>query len=973
MTRAKKAVASLVSLGLLTVAAWSYYHRRSAFEPVIAIGDRLEGRLLGSDETPGGAAKGPENRWVFNGRAGEAITLAGESYEFDISLQLLDPVGRQIAWSDDNRGFFNAAIVMSLPVTGKYSVIVKGANADRVGTYWLSLQRGDKEEDWSQSAAESYYQGGIQWAEDAGSKRAACWLNLGMGLFFRQRREWDQAEKYYAESLRRCDEKEDFPYGRWAVAVERGQLFARRRLFDRAVAEFQRALELSKNLVDAQEAEAVVLTELGNLYNSMSRADLARVYFRSATEQAEKYGRPATLVRLYTSLNAAPELNDKQKTIEYAESSYRLSSGLDPVSELRAIHTLAGAYLFFVPDRLQEGLALAGRMRLRARQVGCIDEEVAALTLMSMGNYAANDIEAMIVCAREAFALTSPVDEDPGPRRVALQLLADGEMKIGNNQQALDWCLKALQTVESAWAKESIEDLRQELLSQSKSICTQIIMNLHALNTLYPSSEYARQAFDYAERSRSRSLLDQLLPDRKGRVVDPQILSRDQDLTERLSSVRGQLALLRASSEASRDKLYRLQAERAHLIGEHMQLQAEVRNSAGNAYRAAHLSPLNAEEVRKKLLEHSPKTAVLCYQLGIQKSFLIVLTLDACQLFELQDSKAISKAVVEWRLQISAQQELAQDQARDSQRINQIAHNLYNILVKPAAGMIAGRDLIIIPSDALSTLAFEALVVRDPSEAQHSGGPEYLVEQHVITYAPSLSVLVEIESRWQQNGRRRSMLLIGDPSVNGTDTRVGGSGDQSFVATFDGIPAARKEIIDIARIARQKRIAVTSWIGSEASEAKLKRSKLSAFRFLHIATHGIADPQDGEASALALFPDTDGPQDGILTSDEIARLKLNADLVVLSGCRTGTGQAAGAEGVVGLNRTFLLAGARCVCGSLWPVEDNWTQRLMSRFYSRLIADRLPKPKALRLAKLDLIRNGANPSQWAPFVLAGSPH
>jgi CHAT domain-containing protein len=969
MTTAKIAVGSLACWSLLIVVVCSSCHRLGSSERVITIGDRLEGHVLSLNTKLG---KGPESRWVLNGRSGQKVTLVGESYEFSVCLRLLDPMGSQIAWSDDNRSFFNASIAASLPVTGKYTVIVCGPNTDQNGIYWLSLQEGNNEADWSQSAAESYYQRGIQWAESMGSNRAACWVNLGMGLFFKQRRELDQAEKYYAESLRRCDEKDVFPYGRWAIAVERGRLFARRRSFDRAVAEFKRALDLSKNLQDAQDAETVALIELGSLYNSMGRGDLAKVYFRSATTQAEQSGRPRTLVKLYAALNASPDSNDKDKAIEYAENGYRLSNALDPESELQAIYGLAGAYLFLATERSQEGLALASRMRHRAQQVGCIDEEVDALTLMSMGKYAENDIEAMIGYAREAFALTSAIDENPGPRRIALQLLADGEMKSGNYQKALDWCLKALQTVESAWAKESIEDLRQELLSQSKAICTQIIMNLYALNSRHPNSEYARQAFDYAERSRSRSLLDQLLPGSEVRVVDPEVLNRDQNLTDRLSAVRGQMALLRASSEASRDQLYRLQAELAGLIGEHLQLQAEVQNSAGNAYRAAHLSPLTADEVRKKLLQHCPNTAVLCYQLGIQKSFLVVLTLDSCRLFELSDRKIISKAVVEWALQISAQQKAPQNGARDSRRIDDIAHSLYDMLVKPAAGMIAGRDLIIVPSDALSNLAFEALVVGDPAEAQRSSRPDYLVEHHAITYAPSLSVLVEIESRWRQNRSRRRMLLIGDPSVNGIDTRIAGSGNQSFVATFDEIPSARKEITDIGKIARRNGISVTSWIGSEASEARLKRSNLTTFQFLHIATHGIADPQDGKTSALALFPDPDGTQDGILTSDEISRLKLDADLVVLSGCRTSTGQATGAEGIVGLSRMFLLVGAHGVCGSLWPVEDAWTRKLMSRFYSRLISDRLPKSQALRFAKLDLISHGANPSQWAPFVLEGSP-
>jgi len=946
--------------------------RHKTLEPVISAGDRVEGSILESNGSESESAVGAMSRWAFDGRAGEEITITEESCEFDAYLLLLDPARRQIARSDDNGGFFNALISTVLPATGRYTVIVCGANADQFGTYWLSLEEGISQTDWTQSRAQAYYDKSIEWAKRSNSDRAVAWVNLGMGHYFRIRRQPDKAEKYYAESIDHCGDTDKFVYIRWAVALERARMFVRLRSFDQALREFERAQELSKKLRASQEGETLILIGFGRLYSSMARSDLAEVYFRKALNQAEQGGRASTLVELYTSLKAAPQLRYKKQAIEYAEDANRLCSGLDPELELAAMDSLAGTYIFLTPERLQQGLELASLMRTRARETGCIDYEVSALALMSMGEHARNNIDEMIRLADSSLALTSPTDEDPNARRIALQLLADGEMARGNYQAALEWCLKALQTVERAWGKEVIEELRHDLLSQSKAICTQIIMQLHALNSRNPHAEYARQAFDYAERSRSRSLLEQLMQrdKRDSQLLDPQTLKQDQDLLDELSAVRGQLALLSASSTVSRQGLYRLREERARLIGEQMKFQAEIRKSASDTYGAAHLSPLTAEEVQKNLRNRFPNTAVLCYQLGIQKSFLIVLTENLCSLFELPDWAAISKDVSEWRLKISALQNSSEDVTQNSKEYDLIAHRLYNTLVKPAAGLIEGRDLIIVPSDALSAIGFEALVISDPSSG-NSKGPKYLIEQHAVIYTSSLSALVGIENRRVRKPGAR-MLLIGDPSVNGDDTRFAGVGDRSFVATLEGIPAALKEILDISRIAKAKGIGVTAWIGSQGSESRLKGIDLSAFRYIHIAAHGISDSQDGAASALTLSPDSDGPEDGVLTGDEIAKLNLNADLVVLSACQTGTGQRTGAEGVVGLSRTFIIAGANCVCGSLWKVEDIWTQKLMSAFYVKLVAKGLSKPQALRLAKLDLIRNGANPSQWAPFVLDGSP-
>jgi len=964
---------SLTAAIILLSAFCSLTCRHNTLEPVISAGDRVEGRLLESDRSQSGSAVGATNRWVFDGRAGEGITITEESYEFDACLLLLDPARRQIARADDNGGFFNALITTVLPATGRYTVIVCGANADQFGTYWLSLQGGISQADWTQSHAQAYYDKSIEWAKLSNSDRAVSWVNLGMGHYFRIRRQPDKAEKYYAESIDHCGDTDEFAYIRWAVALERARMFARLRSFDQAVREFERAQELSKKLRAPEEGETLILIGSARLYSSMARSDLAEVYIRKAIKQAEQSGRASTLVELYTSLKAAPQLRDKNQAIQYAEDANRLCSGLDPELELAAMDSLAGTYIFLTPERLREGLEVASLMRTRARETGCIDFEVAALSLMSMGEHARNNIDEMIRLADAALGLTSPTDEDPNARRIVLQLLADGEMARGNYQAALDWCLKALQTVERAWGREVIEELRHDLLSQSKAICTQIIMQLYAMNSRNPDAEYARQAFDYAERSRSRSLLEQLArrDRRDSQLLDPQTLKQDQDLLNELSAVRGQLALVSASSTVSRQGLYRLREERARLIGEQMKLQAEIRKSASDTYGAAHLSPLTAEEVQKYLHNRFPNTAVLCYQLGIQKSFLIVLTENLCSFFELPDWAAISKDVSEWRLKIAALQNSTQDAAQNSKEYDLIAHGLYNTLVKPAASFIEGRDLIVVPSDALSAIGFEALVVRDPLSSS-SKGPKYLVEQNAVIYTSSLSALVGIENRRQVRKTGRRMLLMGDPSVKGDDTRVAGVGDRSFVATLEGIPAALKEILDISRIAKAKGIGVTEWIGSQGSESRLKGFDLSDFRYIHIAAHGISDTQDGAASALTLAPDPDGREDGVLTGDEIAKLNLNANLVVLSACQTGTGQRTGAEGVVGLSRTFIIAGANCVCGSLWKVEDIWTQRLMSAFYVKLVTKGLSKPQALRLAKLDLIRNGANPSQWAPFVLDGSP-
>jgi CHAT domain-containing protein len=152
------------------------------------------------------------------------------------------------------------------------------------------------------------------------------------------------------------------------------------------------------------------------------------------------------------------------------------------------------------------------------------------------------------------------------------------------------------------------------------------------------------------------------------------------------------------------------------------------------------------------------------------------------------------------------------------------------------------------------------------------------------------------------------------------------------------------------------------------------RGALERFRIVHFATHAVVDSEHPELSgiALSMVDETGRPQDGFLRVSEIYRLHLAADLVVLSACETALGKDVRGEGVVGLTRAFLHAGATRVLVSLWPVEDRATADLMRRFYAGLFRDGLTPAAALRQAQDDLRRqpNRQAPHYWAGFVLQG---
>jgi CHAT domain-containing protein len=226
------------------------------------------------------------------------------------------------------------------------------------------------------------------------------------------------------------------------------------------------------------------------------------------------------------------------------------------------------------------------------------------------------------------------------------------------------------------------------------------------------------------------------------------------------------------------------------------------------------------------------------------------------------------------------------------------------------------------------------------------------------------------------------LLAVGDPvfepKVIGRKQSKAGSRNparQAFSArgfSLPRLPRTRDEVEEIAGLfpAARRRV----FLRSESTEAAVKREPLGRYRRLHFATHSLIDEKSPSRSAVVLSLDGDAKEDGYLEVSEIARLNLDSDLVVVSACQTGRGKLVSGEGVVGLSRAFLQAGARSVIVSLWKVSDNSTGRLMKSLYQHLTGG-LSNAAALRRAKLQMIGSGKqarHPYYWSSFVMVGKP-
>ena len=288
--------------------------------------------------------------------------------------------------------------------------------------------------------------------------------------------------------------------------------------------------------------------------------------------------------------------------------------------------------------------------------------------------------------------------------------------------------------------------------------------------------------------------------------------------------------------------------------------------------------------------------------------------------------------------------------------------NLYQILIQPIEDLLPANpdeSIFLIPQGSLFMIPFAALL--DQSN-------QYLLEKHTIVIEPSIQALEFTNQQKRINqqvnlqnttivGLPRQTVIVGNPTMPTIEANIGES-----PITLSPLPGAEVEAKEVATILNDQALT-----GDQATKKTVIQQMLKS-RIIHLATHGLLDDlgRKGIPGAIALAPaDSD---DGLLSASEIINLKLNADLVVLSACNTGRGKITG-DGVIGLSRSFLGAGASSVVVSLWSVQDQSTAFLMPEFYRQLQQNQ-NKAQALRQAMLKTMEFYPKPQDWAAFTLIG---
>jgi CHAT domain-containing protein/tetratricopeptide (TPR) repeat protein len=775
----------------------------------------------------------------------------------------------------------------------------------------------------------------------------------------------------------------------------------------RRVGRLQEALEAHQRALEYFRANgprrsvAVVLTRLALAWQQLGdyqrKIALEREVLEIFTEIGDKLGIIRAQTNLATSLRGRNQLDEARTLVAGARAA--ATAAKLPLYEGQASLVLANIEL----DAGRPAEAIAPATRALELYRAAEYEAGVSVVLQALGEaqHKLGQLEEAAATLAEAIAAARQVSA-PSDEQRALHLASQVSRSQGRLTRAREQLEAAIASVERQRAELGGTQLRSGLTAENHALYEDHVDVLVALHRDQPGQGFDRLALQASELSRARSLLDVLalgaIDVRSG--VDPALLAEERSIRARLA----EKDAVRSTAADAKDTatVTALSREIDELSASLALAESRIATSGPAFATLTRPRPVDVDQLRRDVL--SPDTVLLEYAVGDTATWLFAVTLDAIEIVKLPGRDVLMPAVraVIDPMTIRPQGGTADAAARQravalrDQETAKALDALGRHVLGPLAGHLAGdwrgKRLVFVPTGPLEYVPFAALPVPPADGAPAGAGPLALVAQHEVVIAPSAATIAAL--RRETAGRRpaaKTLALFADPVFEADDPRVARGSTQRrgtppqapvLVASTAGraatrdvpgrLPQTRREAMAIAALlpASDRRV-VTDFA---ASRQAVLDGRLAEYRIVHFATHGLIDAaQPGLSSlALSLVDEHGAPVDGYLRMQDIYNQRLPVDLVVLSACRTALGGEMRGEGLIGLTRGFMYAGARGVVASLWQVDDAATSALMTRFYRHLLVDRLRPAAALRAAQRELAAEPrwSAPYFWAGFVVQG---
>lgn len=786
--------------------------------------------------------------------------------------------------------------------------------------------------------AMDYYQKAIILAEAVDSKRSIAVVRNNLGIIQEELGDFDEALKNYEKSMKIADGINDHDVVAYTLN-NIGILYQRKGNLARALEYQERNLSLSATLGD-EISVARALSNIGNIYSDLGNDRLALEYQANALKAWEK----TTDYRgIANTLNSLGDIyayrGEYAKALDYYNQSIRINDEKEiinpvPIGNI-GLHYARQENYGRALEYFQKALDISGGTDSWTIQQ-------MAVIYAAQGNYPKS-----IEFANRAIEIASPLG--------LIDVLCQAYATVGWANLSLGKPQVAQQNLNEAIS--ITEELRRQVgggIGEQTQFFEKRLSPYHLMVELLTAQNLPGEAFEYVERSKSRTLSDVL---QNGRVNIAQAMTGrerkdEQRLKNELASLKIQIS---GEDDQTRIETLRHQLERKRL--EFEEFQSRLYSSHPELrIKRAEMKSITLEETEGLLADE--RSAVVEFVVAEDKTFLFVITKDAAKKVSFKafsvdvKEEDVAKRVEAYRSKVAAGDSDFQKPSRE----------LYDLLLKPAAAQLAGKtNIIIVPDGPLWNLPFQALV---------DDNGKYLAEMAAVSYAPSLTTLREMSKKAKGRKPDAGMELVafGNPIVDGeTKQRV----QRVFLSEkLDPLPEAERLVKELGKMYGPNRSKV--YFGSQAREETAKQES-PKYRIVQFATHGILNNVSPMYSHLVLAQNQKDPnEDGLLEAWEMKDLDLKAEMVVLSACDTARGKISNGEGVIGMTWAMFIAGAPTTVASQWRVESSSTTDLMLEFHRQMLTRRVSKAEALRQAELKLLHTPKykHPSYWGGWVLVG---
>ncbi len=796
----------------------------------------------------------------------------------------------------------------------------------------------------------------------ATADRAVAWNDLGAA--FREVGKPDQARAAFEKALA-LHQAADFARGKAVTLLQMADFEAQQGRAFEALRLFEEALSILRSVGHLREL-VTALNGIGAVYTAMSEVSLALDLHEQARAMLDPKSNPGLWAMTANNIgNAHLEAHQLDKARESYEQALAVFA---PGSSARsAAVALAGLGLVHAKTgRYTETFDCYSRSLEIFERRGETSE--AAVVLNNLGWLHGRRGEAQEALELHERALVQAQEMgDPALEAAARFGMARAERQRGRLDEAISYMQTALELIEDIRKATLRTDLRLAYLASQQSYYRFLVELYMERHRARPQAGDDALAFGVAERSRARQLLETLGEDREKflQSIEPQLPTRARKLLQLVFVAEDDLRRERAGKGGD---VQALERERRRRLALYRSVEAQIRR-ASPWYASLHQPvPLALEDVQRAL---DPETLLIEIQLGAPHSFLWLVGSGFFRSVELTDRTTIEAQARRFREHLLHS---------DAEVSRQAGAQLAQTLLAEVYAELDRKRLVFVVDGGLYYVPLAALPVPD---AGGSLGESLLLDRHEVLSLPSASVLAALRQRRAERTLPDGLVaVVADPVYAADDSRLSVSARAVAKTAVDQkrnllpqpvrLPNADREAREILALASPE--PALDALGFDADRTRIFGGELADYRIVHFATHGVLDTEHPELSTLWLsrFDQQGQPVEGRVRMQEIHRLALTAELVVLSGCETALGRELDGEGLLGLTRAFLYAGTDRVVASLWRVSDPATAELMMHFYRALLQEGRRPPAALRQAQEALRRDPRwkDPYFWAGFVLQG---